>query len=451
MSQQMHHSETSPHHKAPSAAMRYPRAWPWMLFGLLVVVTLPGSIIGWSAVAEISGAVIGAGTVTVESSAKTIQHLDGGIVSEIRVRNGDRVEHGDILVRLDETSARATLGIVNARLTELYAEQARLESEHLGIAEPPFPEELTRAAVQDARIATLLKAQRSLFAARQARQTGEKSLLNQQIEQFGEQTRGLMAEHEAKTRQAKLIHQEMGSVRPLLSQGLYTQSRFLALEREAARLDGDIGKLAGDIARTRMAVTEIRLKIAQIDKDYLQTVLTEMREAQGRIAELEEQRIAAADRLARTEIRAPRSGYVHNLAVHTIGGVVSPATPMMEIIPDTDQLVIEVRVPAHEVDQLRQEQPATIRLAAFDQRTTPALPGKVKKVSPAQLTDPSTGTAYFTVIVEIDPVELRRLGPGKRLVPGMPAEAFIQTDSRTVLSYLMKPLSDVLAQALREQ
>jgi HlyD family secretion protein len=437
--------------RAPPREIRYPRPWPWIALGLFTVLALPGGMAAWSAVAEISGAVIGQGTVTVETNVKTVQHLDGGIVSEILVRNGDRVAEGDILIRLDETTPRANLGVIAARLNELYAQRARLESERTGATEVAFPGTLAAAAERDERIAALLTAQRSLFVARLARHAGEKTLLAQQIGQFGEQVKGLTSEHEAKQRQANLIVREIDSVRPLVEQGLYTQPRFLALEREAARLDGDIGKLVGDIARTQVAITETELKITQIGKDYIQTVLTELREAEGKVAELEERRIAAADALTRAVIRAPRSGYVHNLAAHTVGGVVSPANPILEIIPDSDRLIIEARVAPTQVDQLREGQAAIVRFSAFDRQNTPTLTGHVKKVSAAQLTDRATGSPYFSVIVEVPPEELVRLGAGRQLVPGMPAEAFIQTDARTVLSYLMKPLSDAVTHAFRER
>lgn len=439
----------SPPAKMPDVT--YPKAWPWIALGVAVVLALPGGMAAWSAVAEVNGAVIGQGTVTVESNVKTVQHLDGGIVSEILVRNGDRVEEGDVLIRLDETTARADLGVITARLNELYAQKARLESEQVGAASIVFPQTLTSAAETDERIAALLHSQRSLFSARFSRQSGEKVLLKQQIDQLGEQVNGLASEHEAKLLQAKLIGQERDSIRPLLAQGLYTQSRFLALEREAARLDGDIGKLAGDLAKTKIAITETELKIVQIDKDYMQTVLTELGDADSKIVELEERRIAAANTLARAIVRAPRSGSVHNLAVHTVGGVVLPAHPILEIVPDRDQLIIEARVPPAEVDQIRDGQPATVRFAAFDRRSTPILTGRVKTVSPAQLSDRATGAPYFSVIVEVPPEELARLGAGRQLVPGMPADVFIQTGARTVLSYLMKPLTDAVAHAFRER
>lgn len=437
--------------RRPTKDVSYPLTRPWIMFGIFVVFALPGSIFAWSAMTEISGAVIGRGVVTVETNIKTVQHLDGGIVNDIRVRNGDRVAEGDILLRLDDTAPRASLGIITSRLNELYAQKARLHSEHIGATEIAFPADLIKAASTDSNAAALLKAQRSLFLARQDRRFGEQSLLLQQSEQLGEQIKGLTAEHQARIRQFELVDQELESVRPLLSQGLYTQSRFLALEREAARLKGEIGKLAGDIARMQVAVTETQLKIAQIDKNYLQTILTDLREAQGRIAELEEQRIAAADRLSRTDIRASRSGYIHNLSVHTVGGVISPAHPVMEIIPDNDQLIIEAHVPPNDIGQIREQQSTTIRFAAFNQKTTPSIQGRVKTISPAQVTDPATGISYFGVIIEVDPQEIARLGPDKHLIPGMPAETFIETNARTVLSYLMKPLSDALAHAFRER
>jgi len=435
-------AETAP------AMIKYPKAWPWILFGFAVVLALPGGLLAWGAVAEISGAVIGQGTVTVESHAKAIQHLDGGIVSEISVKNGDRVSQGDVLLRLDPTSPRSSLAISTARLNELYAQKARLESEHSGGADVEFPQALT-AAEADERVASLMKSQRALFVARRTRLGGEKSLLEQQIEQLGELVKGLSSDPSFKVRQAELIDQEIASVRPLLEQGLYTQSRFLALQREAARLSGEVGKLVGEIARARGSVTETRIKIGQIDKDFVQSVLTELREAQGKVTELEEQRVAIMDRLQRVEIRAPRSGYVHNLAVHTLGGVVSPASTIMEIIPDNDEMIVEARVAPQDVDQIELRQEATIRFAAFDQKATPTVTGHVKKISAAQLADRLTGASYFSVIIEIEKSQFERLG--MQLVPGMPAEVFIRTVARSALSYFAKPLSDALARAFRER
>lgn len=431
--------------------IRYPKTWPWIAFGCFLIFGLLGGLVSWSAVAMISGAVIGQGVVTVESNVKTVQHLDGGIVAAINVRNGDRVKEGDILIRLDETSARASLGVITARLNEVYAQRARLEAEDRNLPDIVYPNSLMSAVEKDPRVAGLMDAQKSLLVSRRTRQLGEKGLLSQQVDQLGEQINGLNAEHAAKKRQADLISQEITSVKPLMDDGLYTQSRFLSLEREAARLDGEVGKLVGDIARAHSAVIETKLKIAQIDKDVSQTVLTDLREAQSKIAELEEQRVATVDKLNRVDIRAPRAGIIHNIAVHTIGGVVSPASPILEIIPEEDDLIIEVRLAPSDIDQVRIGQSAQVRFAAFDQQSTPALEGRVKKVSAAQLTDRATGTQYFSAIIEIDAAQLVRLGATNRLVPGIPAEVFIETTARTALSYLSKPLVDALALAFRER
>lgn len=399
----------------------------------------------------ISGAVIGQGVVTVESNIKTVQHLDGGLIAAINVRNGDRVKEADVLIRLDETAARASLGVITARLNEVYAQRARLEAEDRNLPEISFPESMQASAANDPRVSDLMAAQNSLLITRRNRQLGEKGLLTQQVDQLGEQINGLNAEHTAKKRQAELIAQEITSVRPLMDDGLYTQSRFLALEREAARLDGEVGKLTGDIARAHSAVIETKLKIAQIDKETSQTVLTELREAQSKITELEEQRVATVDRLNRIDIRAPRAGIIHNLAVHTIGGVVSPASPILEIIPEEDELIVDVRIAPSDIDQVKAGQSTQVRFAAFNQQSTPALQGRVKKVSAAQLTDRATGVQYFSAIVEIDPTQLIRLGPTNLLLPGIPAEVFIETTARTALSYFTKPLVDAMTLAFRER
>ena len=433
------------------ADIRYPKAWPWIVFGCILIFGLLGGLISWSAVAMISGAVIGQGVVTVESNIKTVQHLDGGIVAAINVRNGDHVQENDVLIRLDETAARASLGVITARLNEVYAQRARLEAEDRNLPDIQFPASMMAAEASDPRISGLMDAQKSLLASRRSRQFGEKGLLLQQVDQLGEQINGLNAEHAAKKRQAELIAQEITSVKPLMDGGLYTQSRFLSLEREAARLDGEVGKLVGDIARAHSAVIETKLKIAQIDKDTSQTVLTELRDAQSKIAELEEQRVATVDRLNRIDVRAPRSGIVHNISVHTIGGVVSPANAILEIIPAEDELIVEVRLAPSDIDQVTVGQETQVRFSAFDRHSTPALEGRVKKVSAAQLTDRATGIQYFSAIVEIDAAQLVRLGSSNRLVPGIPAEVFIETTSRSALSYFSKPLVDALALAFRER
>ncbi len=436
---------------ATKASIVYPKAEPWIRLGFIVIFATLGGLAAWSGFAGITGAIIGAGIVTVESNIKTVQHLDGGIVSELLVKNGDRVREHDVLLRLDETSAKSNLGVIQGRLVELYIQRARLDAEVRAAPSIAVPPDVAKEAETDPRVATFLSSQVALFNARRGRQSGEASLLLQQRAQLNEQVTGFTSEHEARIRQSTLIRREMESVRPLLEQGLYTMTRMLALEREAARLDGEIGRLRGDIARVKGAMSENEGKIQQLQKETLQQVSNEQREAQGKIAEMEEQKVAIEDKLKRIEIRAPRSGFVHNLAIHTVGGVVSPASPIMEIIPEEDRLIVEARVSPNDIDQIVIGQPATVRFPAFNQRTTPVLNGKVSKRSAAHIVDKGTNVPYFQVTIEVNASEIANIGDGKKLIPGMQAEVYMETDQRTVLSYLIKPMTDNFERAFRER
>jgi HlyD family secretion protein len=435
--------------------VEYPSADPWIRIGFVAIFATLGALTAWAGFSNITGAVIGAGIVTVETNIKTVQHLDGGIVAELLVKNGDRVQEGDTLMRLDDTSAKSNLGIINARLGELYIQRARLEAETKGAARIDLPADVARDAASDPRMATFLASQQSLFAARRNRQGGEAGLLMQQRAQLNEQVTGLTSELESRNRQSTLIKREIESVRPLLEQGLYTMTRMLSLERESARLEGEIGRLRGDIARVKGAISENEGKIQQIQKEMLQQVSSEQREAQGKIAELEEQKVAIEDKLKRIEIKAPRSGYVHNLAIHTVGGVVSPANPIMEVIPEEDRLIVEAKVSPNDIEQVVVGHTASVRFPAFNQRTTPVIDGKVVKRSAASITDKNPAMAaagpYFTVTIEIAAAEIANLGEGKKLIPGMQAEVYIETEKRTILSYLVKPFTDYFGKAFRER
>lgn len=438
--------------KAPAKRTEYPTAEPWVRIGFITIFVTLGSLVAVAGFAGISGAVIGAGTVTVETNIKTVQHLDGGIVAELLVKNGDRVKEGDVVMRLDDTAAKSNLGIIQGRLDELYIQRARLDAEAKGATTITIPPDLIKEK-DDPRIATFLTSQISLFNARVQRQQGEASLLQQQRSQLEEQVRGLTSEAESRSRQLTLIRREMESVRPLLEQGLYTMTRMLALERESARLEGEIGRLKGDVARVKGAIAENEGKVAQLRKEALQQVSIDEREAQAKIAELEEQKVAIEDKLKRVEIRAPRSGFVHNLAIHTVGGVVSPANPIMEIIPEEDRLIIEARVAPNDIEQIVVGNTASVRFPSFNQRTTPVLEGKIIKRSAASIVDknPMQPGTYFTVTLEVAASELGKLGEGKKLIPGMQAEVYMETEQRTVLSYLVKPFTDNFERAFRER
>ena len=420
-----------------------------LLIGIVVLACLLVGFGGWAASASIQGAVIASATVVVETNSKKVQHAEGGIVAELKVREGDRVSSGQLLVKLDETDTQANLAIIDAQLNELLARQARLEAERDTVDVISFPAELV-ARRHEPKIGRILQGQEKLFAARRTATLGEKEQLGQRISQIEDEIEGLKAQRVSKVKQISLIGDELEGLRDLQKQGLVPLPRVRALEREQARLEGEWGELVANIARAGGRVGETRLRIIQIDQDALKEILSELRDAQGKIAELQERRVAAETRLGRTEIRSPKSGFVHQLNVHTVGGVIQAGEPVMVIIPERDVLVLEAMVEPQYIDQVGVGQTASIRLSAFDQRTTPELNGEVIRVSADLMQDKATGAPYYTVRIKLAPSELERLGE-KTLKPGMPAEAFIQTESRSAISYLLKPLTDQVMKAFRER
>jgi HlyD family secretion protein len=408
-----------------------------------------GGIFAWASLTEISGAVIASGVLVVDSSAKKIQHQNGGIVGEIRVREGARVSAGDVLVRFDETVLGANLAIVSRGLDELQTRQARLTAERDALDTVVFPASLLQRA-SDPDVARMMQGESRLFELRRSARLGQKSQLEQRIAQLQEEISGVETQAEAKAREITIIRRELEGVRDLYRKNLIQLSRLTALEREEARLDGERGQLVAGAAQAKGKVTETALQIMQIDQDLRSEVAKELREIQGRISELSERRITAEDQLRRVDIRAPQSGTVHQLAIHTVGGIVGPGELMMLIVPEGDDLAIEVKIPPQEIDQVRVGQRATLRFTAFNQRTTPEIEGVVSLVAADLTTDSRTGASYYLARMVVPEDQLKRLN-GIRLVPGMPVEAFVQTGYRTVLSYLAKPIQDQMSQSFRQR
>jgi HlyD family secretion protein len=425
------------------------RARRMIAIAFATAVLCVGGIFAWATLTEISGAVIAQGAVVVDSSAKKIQHQNGGIVGEILVKEGSRVAAGDVLVRLDETVLSANLSIVNRALDELQVRQARLTAERDGLESIEFPANLAEHG-DDRDVRRTMQAEQRLFELRGKARLGQKSQLEQRIGQLQEEIAGVTTQAEAKAREIDLIRRELEGVRDLYRKNLIQLSRLTALEREEARLDGERGALVAGAAQAKGKVTETALQILQIDEDLRSETAKELREIQGRIAELSERRVTAMDQLRRVDIRAPQSGVVHQLAVHTVGGVVGPGELMMLIVPEGDDLAVEVKIPPQEIDQVHVGQTAMLRFTAFNQRTTPELEGVVTLVSADLNTDQRTGASYFTVKMSVPDQERARLG-GVRLLPGMPVEAFVQTGYRSVLSYLLKPMLDQMRQSFRQR
>ena len=422
----------------------------YMRLGGVTVVVLFGGLAGWAAMASISGAVIAPASVVVESNSRTVQHLDGGIIDQILVKDGDTVAAGDLLMRLDPTVPAANLAIVNHQLDELLAQQARLDAEREQRSDIVFPEELLKRRNTDPHAETAIRGQTALFNARRNALESQKAQLREQIRQIDDEITGLAAQRDAASDRIKLFDQELEGLTALSEKGLISISRVLSLKREAAQLEGERGNLIAQIAQAKMKQGETEIQILQFDRNRQADVNTELRDVQTKIAELEEKRIAAEDELKRLDIRAPRSGRIFDLAFHTIGGVVKAGEPILKIVPTDDYLVIEARVSARDIDQVHQGQTAAVRFPSFDERATPELLGTVREIAADLTQDKVRNSEYYKVQIKLDDGETAKLGD-KKLLPGMPADAFIQTVPRSPLSYLIKPLTDQMHRAFREE
>jgi HlyD family secretion protein len=414
-----------------------------------ILATAAVAVFGWAAWMPLSGAVVVPGSLVVQSSVKKVQHPQGGVISAILVRNGSKVAAGDELARLDQTSARANLQVVARQLDEVRVRLARLRAERDNVGTPRWPSEhaadLDAAAQEE-----LLASERGLYIARANSRRGQQELAETRVNQLEKQIVALEAQLRSTGKQADITGGELKGVEELLRQKLVTLPRATALQREAAHLDGVGGQLTAQIAETRAKVSETRLQALQAEETFRSDVMRDLREAEAKEGVLVERLLAARDQMARTIIRAPTAGTIHELALHTIGGVVTPAEVLMLVVPDGETLAIEARLSADKVDQVYIGQSAHVRLSALDQHTTPELTGIVELVSADVVRDAQSGATYYNVRITLSANELHRLG-NLHLVPGMPAEVFLQTQSRTILSYLFKPLMDQLARMFRER
>jgi len=412
------------------------------------VIVLTVGLGGWATTTEIAGAVIASGSVVVESNVKKVQHPTGGIVGELLVHDGDHVKAGNVVVRLDGTIARANAAVAARSLDELRARQARLQAELDDSAEIGFPEELSGRS-SDATLSRVLAGEQRLFQSRRADRGGQKAQLEERVGQLEEQQHATKEQVAAKKQEIDLIQRELESVRILWQQNLVPISRMTALERDYARLRGEHGALVSSIAQTRGKITETRLQIIQIDQDLRSEDGKELAEIRGKISELVEKQVAAEDQLKRVDLHAPQDGKVHQLSVHTIGGVVNAGDPIMLIVPE-EKLIAEVRIAPNDIDQIRVGQRAVLRFPGSNQRTTPELNGEVRRISADVTQDQKSSASFYTARIGISDEELARLD-GFALVPGMPVEAFLQTGARTVMSFLLKPVADQVTKAWRER
>lgn len=430
------------------AAQEWPARKP-LILGALVLIVLIGGFGSWAVMANISGAIVAGGRVKVDRNRQVVQHPDGGVVESIEVEEGDRVEAGDVLIRLDARDLRSELAIVENQLFELMARRGRLEAERDEAATIDFDPDLVAAAARRPSVKGLMRGQRRLFVARTESNKQEIDQLDKQRGQIADQVRGITAQQEALKAQLGLIRQELDDQQTLLDKGLAQASRVLALEREAARLRGRVGELTASLAEAEGKITEIGIKILRLGTTRREEAITRLRDLQYREMELAEKRRALSDQLDRLEIRAPVSGVVYGLTVFAPRAVIRPADPVLYIVPQDRPLVIEARVDPLHVDETAPGQPVTLRFPAFDHRTTPDLQGHVTRISADTFVDDRTKASYYLAEIALDDGELSKLDD-HRIVPGMPVTAFIRTADRSPLAYLIKPLAEYFNRAFRE-
>lgn len=426
---------------------RRSRAGRYAATGWLMVTLVFGGLGAWSVFAPFEGAVLTSGSIVVESSQQAIQHLEGGIVAGIDVREGDLVEAGATLLTLDGTATQARLASIEARLMGLIGREARLLAERDDRDEPVLDPAHADFA-DNAELAGILLSQASLFRARAASRRTQVSLLRQRIRQLEARITGVGNEIAANELQASLIGEEIADLSVLLDRGLSPKPRVLALQRDKARLDGEREALIAQVATTRVQIGEAELELNHLTEGFREAVLTELQDVQTQIAELSEQRISARDQLRRLDIVSPRDGRIIGIKTHTIGGVIGAGEPIMHVVPEDDELVARVRIAPRDIDKVSAGAPATLRFTAFSAQETPEIPGEVIRVSADALQDEATGILYFEGLIRI-PRDNETLGDFE-LVPGMPVDAQVRTESRTVISYLLKPLADAVTATFRE-
>ncbi len=419
--------------------------------GVWAAALVFGGLLLWSVLAPIDSAVIAPGHITVESNRKTIQHLEGGVVKEILVADGAAVDAGDLLVRLDDTVAGANVALVDEQLAERIARYARLLAEREGETTIPDDSRAFALAPDDLEYAPHLKGQRRLIAASEQTRQTQIALLEEKVDQQSSRIEGHRTQLRSLSAQSKLIADELDGVRRLNEEGFAPMTRVRQLEREQEAIAGRRGQLIAAVAESESIISEARLEIERLKQKSREDAIKESQDLEVEIAVLLERRTAAHDALRRTQIRAPEAGVVLGLSVHTIGGVVAPGAPVMEIVPRGDRLRVTAQIATRDVDKVRQGQEAVIRFTAFNARTTPEVIGKVSNVSADNIVDEATGLSFYRVQIDLpDEADVAKALRDKELVPGMPVESFIRTGSRPAISYLLKPLTDALSRSMRE-
>ncbi len=415
--------------------------------GFVVIALFFGVFGGWSALAPLDSAAIAPGVVRVDTNRKTVQHLEGGIIKDIKVRDGDTVTMGQILIELDDTQARATLDLLRGRKMAAGALEARLVAERDGTRAIEFPQWLLDD--DDPAKADVIAGQTKIFEARRKSLDTQAAILKQRIAQFSEEIVGLKGQIGSENKQLALILEEIGDVQTLFDKGLAEKPRLLALQRLAAEIEGNRSQNEANIARIKQSIGETRLQIIELKAAMIGEVVEQHREVQSELFDLEERMLASQDILKRTVIRAPLDGTVVALQVYTREGVISPGAPILDIVPSQDRLVISAQIDPNDIDVVHIGQKAEVRFTAFSRRDTVPVEGIVASVSADRLTDETSGKSYFLARISLPDEALEALNDAE-LVSGMQAEVMIITGERTLLDYILNPLSRSIDRSLRE-
>ncbi len=418
--------------------------------GLLVIVLFFGGFGAWAGLAPLASSAVANGAIRVEGNRKTLQHLEGGIIQELLVKEGDIVQRDQILLRLDRTAAQSRFETVRHQYDLLKASEVRLLAEQAGSDRLVFPQDLEDRR-HEPRIATLLSGQEQIFATRRQSYEGQNDILKARIDQLRSQAGGLKAQQASSERQLELIRKEQATVTDLVRKGLEREPRLLDLQRRAAALEGARAESLAEIARVQQTVGETELRILSLNDEQAEKVAAELKDTQADLAKAEEELSASADVLRRRDIRAPIAGTVFNLKYFTPGGVVSPGTPILDIVPANDRLLVEAQLSPIDIDVVRPGLPAEIRLSAYKQRRMPILDGKLVQVSADRLLSEKDGVPYYKALIEVDQQELANLEEPVELYPGMPAEVMIKVGQRTFFQYLASPIHDSFTRAFHEQ
>ncbi|MHB2166903.1 HlyD family type I secretion periplasmic adaptor subunit [Alsobacter sp. R-9] len=429
---------------------RTPRGdWrPAVRAGAVVIVLTFGVFGGWSAVARLDAAVVAPGRITLETDRQLVQHLEGGIVAEILVTEDRRVEAGEVLVRIDPMASRAAAEMARNQAASAEAEEARLIAE---IERSPtfVPPALLTARAGEPEVARALADQSRAFDDRRSARANEAAGINERIAQAERQIEGLNAQLASARSQVKSFTDEMARLRPLELQGLIQRPRIQGVERQRTEMEGRIGAFEAEVARLGRVIAEARLQVEGIDRRFVEEASARLVAVRRDLSDARERRRVAEDQLRRAEVRAPRSGRIVNRRISTVGAVVRPGEVMMEIVPEDDVLVVSARLSPIDITHVHPSLPAEVRLPAFKSRTTPIAVGEVRSISADALVDEATRQPYYAMQVSVRAASFPE-GMRSRLVPGMPADVVIATGERTVLDYLVQPLSDALRRGMRE-